>query len=468
MPVTREGPPAVVLTNTTPSGNIVIGTGGGSGQVLTSSGSNTTSWTSNVQAILVDGSGPVLGPVVNFSSGSNMSLAISSNTVIVNSTAGAAATSNTVTRTLGGQETVVTHSTTPATLQLDLGGGNWFDITLTTNVTVSFLNTPASGGISIVLILRQDGTGGRTVTWPGSVVWPDAVPPILSTAASAFDIITLMTDDGGATWMGSYDASGSPLVLGTETADPDAPTNGTWRLYAKVDGLYARSSNAILGPITPTVNSISHTSNTYSGAITLTTPGNTVGITSPASGTYAFTASGGGGGGGGATSLDELSDVAVSTSFPGSPSTNDLCFRTDRSLLYFYDGTRWLTLNLYEHHLASWSNITATQNEIPTAVWEDTYDVWIEDLVATMYAGSGLDATNYWRIDTYHWDGTTQGSVIATVNDQSGTNAAFIRKVATVDALMGTGIDAITAKLTKVNNPSTFYGGALYRYRLVG
>ena len=39
--------------------------------------------------------------------------------------------------------------------------------------------------------------------------------------------------------------------------------------------------------------------------------------------------------------------IATGTSFPGGPSTNDLFYRTDRALLYYYDGTRWLTLNEY-------------------------------------------------------------------------------------------------------------------------
>ena len=50
------------------------------------------------------------------------------------------------------------------------------------------------------------------------------------------------------------------------------------------------------------VTSIAHSSNTYSGPITLTTPGNTVGITSSGMGQLAFTAAAGSGGGGDITS----------------------------------------------------------------------------------------------------------------------------------------------------------------------
>lgn len=59
--------------------------------------------------------------------------------------------------------------------------------------------------------------------------------------------------------------------------------------------LASRADHVHLG-----VRSIAHASNTFSGPITLTTPGNTVGITSPGTGQLAFTATGGGGGGSGA------------------------------------------------------------------------------------------------------------------------------------------------------------------------
>ena len=47
------------------------------------------------------------------------------------------------------------------------------------------------------------------------------------------------------------------------------------------------------------VTSLAHSSNTFSGPVTLTTPGNTVGITSPGTGQLAFTAAAAAGGGAG-------------------------------------------------------------------------------------------------------------------------------------------------------------------------
>lgn len=37
------------------------------------------------------------------------------------------------------------------------------------------------------------------------------------------------------------------IILGVLSTDPSAPTDGSWKLYSKVDGIYARSSNSIVG-----------------------------------------------------------------------------------------------------------------------------------------------------------------------------------------------------------------------------
>ena len=100
-------------------------------------------------------------------------------------------------------ETAVTNATSGATETLDLESGNVFDLTLSANCTITLSNPPASGTSgSFTLILRQDGTGSRTVTWPASVDWASATAPTLTTDASAVDVLTFMTVDGGTVWLG--------------------------------------------------------------------------------------------------------------------------------------------------------------------------------------------------------------------------------------------------------------------------
>ncbi|ASX99246.1 minor tail protein [Arthrobacter phage Molivia] len=74
--------------------------------------------------------------------------------------------------------------------------------TLTGNVTLSLFTpvlTPARTG-TISLVLRQDGTGNRTITWPASVKWPDGIAQQPAAAASSKSVIHLMWD--GTDWLG--------------------------------------------------------------------------------------------------------------------------------------------------------------------------------------------------------------------------------------------------------------------------
>lgn len=76
-------------------------------------------------------------------------------------------------------------------------------ITLTGNVTLTFSGATSGYAAVLDLILTQDGTGGRTITWPASVKWLNsASAPTLSTAAAAVNRIQLTSVDGGVTWYG--------------------------------------------------------------------------------------------------------------------------------------------------------------------------------------------------------------------------------------------------------------------------
>jgi trimeric autotransporter adhesin len=101
-------------------------------------------------------------------------------------------------------ETSTTPPVSSGSLTLDLETGNVFEVVLTEDVTSLILaGAPASGRAgAATLILRQDATGGRTLSWPGSVKWPGGAPPAVTAAANAIDIYAIVTRDGGTTWYG--------------------------------------------------------------------------------------------------------------------------------------------------------------------------------------------------------------------------------------------------------------------------
>jgi len=100
-------------------------------------------------------------------------------------------------------ETINVIASSTATTAIDVSLGNVVDMTLDNSPTLTFTNpAPTGTGGSFTLMLRQDASGSRTVTWPGSVRWAAATAPTLTTTASRVDIITFVTMDEGTKWYG--------------------------------------------------------------------------------------------------------------------------------------------------------------------------------------------------------------------------------------------------------------------------
>jgi hypothetical protein len=90
-----------------------------------------------------------------------------------------------------------------ATIALSLG--TVFDFLLTTSTTISVVGTVDDRGLFAVrktVIVRQDGVGGHTLSWPASVKWPAGSTPTLSAGSNAVDIFEIVTVDAGTTWYG--------------------------------------------------------------------------------------------------------------------------------------------------------------------------------------------------------------------------------------------------------------------------
>ena len=79
----------------------------------------------------------------------------------------------------------------------DWNGGNVQTVTLTGNATFT-LSNPLSRA-SYQIIITQDGTGGRTITWP-TIHWEGKTVPTLTGTANSVDVVTLTYD--GAKYIG--------------------------------------------------------------------------------------------------------------------------------------------------------------------------------------------------------------------------------------------------------------------------
>jgi len=99
--------------------------------------------------------------------------------------------------------TVTNYVETPFTansgtaITLALTNGTVQIITLTGNATITM--PTATSGKSFLLMLKQDGTGSRTVTW-STVKWSAGTAPTITSTASRQDIFSFFAD--GTNWYG--------------------------------------------------------------------------------------------------------------------------------------------------------------------------------------------------------------------------------------------------------------------------
>jgi hypothetical protein len=82
-------------------------------------------------------------------------------------------------------------------ITIDLTNGTVQIITLTGNATITM--PTATSGKSFIMLLKQDGTGSRTVTW-STVKWAGGTAPTITSTASRQDILSFFAD--GTNWYG--------------------------------------------------------------------------------------------------------------------------------------------------------------------------------------------------------------------------------------------------------------------------
>lgn len=94
-------------------------------------------------------------------------------------------------------ETVFTANSSTA-ITLALTNGTVQIITLTGNATITM--PTATAGKSFIIMLKQDATGGRSVTW-STVKYAGGTAPTITATASRMDILSFFAD--GTNWYGT-------------------------------------------------------------------------------------------------------------------------------------------------------------------------------------------------------------------------------------------------------------------------
>lgn len=95
---------------------------------------------------------------------------------------------------------LVTATTNGGSYALDVVNYDTFAVTLGANTTISVSGTP-SNHTTFTLVVIQDATGGRTITWPASFKFNGGIAPPQTTTANAVDVWSILTYNGGSTYI---------------------------------------------------------------------------------------------------------------------------------------------------------------------------------------------------------------------------------------------------------------------------
>ena len=90
----------------------------------------------------------------------------------------------------------ITTDTDATTVTFDCGLSNWHSVTLAGDRTLALANVVVGQLVTIVLV--QDATGSRTVTWFSTVKWAGELPPTLTTTPAATDVFSIKCTGVGA------------------------------------------------------------------------------------------------------------------------------------------------------------------------------------------------------------------------------------------------------------------------------
>jgi len=161
------------------------------------------------------------------------------------------------------------------------------------------------------------------------------------------------------------------------------------------------------------------------------------------------------------------------TSFPSSPVTGERRFRTDRGIEYYYDGTRWLSLQMIISRLGlleAFFPMSATGLGKSSAMLHHGANglYVVEVQLITLIAGTS-NASNYWTLQpcTRAVDLTTH-NVGSSFNTQSDTANVWARHDVSADSVVTAGDIQFFVNATKTGSPGNMYYYADFVCRFIG
>lgn len=160
--------------------------------------------------------------------------------------------------------------------------------------------------------------------------------------------------------------------------------------------------------------------------------------------------------------------VAEGTTFPASPLTNQKFYRTDRNIQYYYDGTRWLSTQLFTVAIPSIpiaTGITVSTSYGFNVPLLPTYDVWLVSWETLMFR----NATGEWDAELYRTSAANAQTLIDTQDGSADATNTYYNRTRSLGQLIQTAnVKEMRVSFQERSGTAAFIGSASVNYRLVG
>jgi len=131
-------------------------------------------------------------------------------------------------------------------------------------------------------------------------------------------------------------------------------------------------------------------------------------------------------------------------SFPLSPGLNDRFWRTDLGIEFYYDGTRWLSIQRILIPISNTEHVPfpyqVTTVPAHRFSFGNEFDLWLENWASTSQVLTTNNASNFWAVELRKTDNATGTSaVVATFNTSADAPTTTYTKRIGINAVLGVG-----------------------------
>lgn len=160
-----------------------------------------------------------------------------------------------------------------------------------------------------------------------------------------------------------------------------------------------------------------------------------------------------------------IANYGTGTSFPGSPASGDRFYRTDVNIECVYDGTRWLSTQMFELDLTSLFDISGTTKSAAKPVpFSGTYGIWLVSWTSIMFRSGGAGE---WDVLLIYSNSANSDTTLDTQDGSADTVDTWYTRPRTLGSVLSTNARTLTIQGTLVSGTAHLFAGAALFYRLI-